>query len=101
MNWLTLFCPAVAEHYAADPSGPGVLFAVLPDGSWYVSLNRFTEKFGKGKQVVTKARAKTLDDALAGVMLEWFASVSGEPYPEGGAVHRLEVAINEAKARAT
>jgi hypothetical protein len=54
----------LAEMYKDDPSAPAVLISLLPGGRYYVSLQRFTEGFGKGRVIVAKSSGSTLEEPL-------------------------------------
>lgn len=43
---------AMVDSFPEDPSQPSIVFSRLQDGSYYGSLVRYAERFGKGKQVL-------------------------------------------------
>lgn len=57
---------AISFKYKTDKTAPGLTVAALKKG-YYCSVVRYEGAFGVGKQVVCKAKADTLDGALAEV----------------------------------
>lgn len=66
------FLKKLTEYYATDPTAPGIIIAWLLDRKqFYCSVQRFTERFGGGKLVVTKAMEPTFDGAVKKAMAIW------------------------------
>lgn len=66
---------AVVDKYPDDPCTPSVTLSWLPDRQeWYASVVRYHERFGMGKQVVTKVSAPTFE-ACVQQLLVWFTEV--------------------------
>lgn len=53
---------SVVAAYPDDPSKPSVVMSYVDD-RFYMSVVRYRERFGQGKQVVCKATGETLDAA--------------------------------------
>lgn len=55
----------LCSQFQDDPSTPSLVLSKLSDGKWYGSLVRYSEPFGKGKQVLTKCSHDTVDGVLS------------------------------------
>lgn len=50
---------ALCDTFTEDPSTPSVVLSRLENGNYYGSLVRYSESFGKGKQVLYKCEKET------------------------------------------
>jgi hypothetical protein len=69
---------AVSTHYPQDAWCAGVTVAKLKDGSYYASVRRYPHGL-RDSFVVSKHGGATFDEAVHGVAVEWFRSVSPKP----------------------
>jgi hypothetical protein len=69
---------AVSPHYPQDAWCAGVTVAKLKDGSYYASVRRWPHG-ARDSFVVSKHGGATFDEAVHGVAVEWFRSVSPKP----------------------
>lgn len=61
----------VCHRFCNDPCAPSVTISYLADKSvFYVSICRYTDYFGKGETVVTKATAPQLEEAIETITKE-------------------------------
>lgn len=66
MNELAELTKLVADKFKDDPTVPSVVFAWLEaKQSWYISIVRYDEKFGKGKKVVSNFMNPDLDFTMS------------------------------------
>jgi hypothetical protein len=63
----------ICKFYKNDLSSPSIVLSYLPDMTYYVSIVRYTERLGQGKQVIAKARNVDMYAALESALLEWIA----------------------------
>lgn len=68
---------AVSFTYKNDKTAPGLTVSALRKG-FYCSVVRYNGAFGKGKEIVCKAKAETLEIALQEVARQ-FLSLSNFP----------------------
>lgn len=69
MTELELVCRRLVQLFPDDPSAPSVTVAWLEEKqTFYVSLLRYTEAFGRGRTVVHNLQRPTLAEALAEAM---------------------------------
>lgn len=62
---LDQLCKRVTEMFSEDPSAPSVLCSWIADKEhFYCSVVRYSESFGRGKQVVHKATGATSREAV-------------------------------------
>lgn len=64
---------AVAFAHKNDKTAPGLTISILKKG-YYCSIVRYDEAFGKGKVVLCKATASTLEEALTTVAKNFLAT---------------------------
>jgi hypothetical protein len=57
----------LTDMFPDDPSAPCVTVSLLPNGKFYVSLCRFRERMGQGREVLVKCQRDSLDEALTEV----------------------------------
>lgn len=68
---MTLLAEAVANEYKSDPSGAGLVVARITSGEFYVSIARYSERFGQGKSIVCSAKGATVAEAVDRVAAHW------------------------------
>jgi hypothetical protein len=61
----------VCERFGDDPSAPAVLVSRLPSEEWYMSVQRFTEAFGKGRQVIVSEKDRSSKMCLSLLWQRW------------------------------
>ena len=66
-----LLVSAVAAEYADDPSQASVTVSKLKTGEHYISVVRYTQKYGDGKKVVVSSRNKDFGAAVREVSATW------------------------------
>lgn len=71
------FLKTLTMHYMVDPTSPGIMISYIKNNEvqekweYYVSIQRFLKPFGKERQVICKAVAPSLDEALRIAMKCW------------------------------
>lgn len=55
---------AVSFSYKEDKTMPGVTVAALPKGQYYCSIVRYTDAFGRGKEVVCSSKGNSIADVV-------------------------------------
>lgn len=71
MNDYLALVITVCDTLKGDPSSPGVLVSFLPDGRWYLSIQRYTKAYGEGKVIICKTTGPTFDKALRNLCILW------------------------------
>jgi hypothetical protein len=71
---------AVARRYPDDPSAASVTLSEIRPGEFYGSICRYSEPYGEGKTVVTKASASNLLVLVRILAEKWL--LSGVRCPE-------------------
>lgn len=61
---LKLLIDTLVDSFGAEPSSPSVVFSRLEDGTYYGSLVRYSQPFGKGKQVLYNKALPTLEELV-------------------------------------
>lgn len=62
----------VSEFFKDDPTRAGLVFAWV-DGKHYLSIVRYTEQYGKGKEVVLSTEHEYMDIAICNLTERWEA----------------------------
>lgn len=75
MKSMRILMKAVTEYYKTDPCTPSVTCSWLGD-VWYVSICRYTKKYGDGKVVVCKTTGRNLKQCIC-VLSGMFLTVTG------------------------
>lgn len=76
---LEKLCAAVSAEYSGDSPSPGVVLAILKDGTAYCSAVRYNQgayTVGDRKLVVASAKAKTLRLAVIETTQQWLGSTA-------------------------
>jgi len=73
---------AITERFKSDPSAPGINLSYLPNGQWYGSILRYTERLGQGKVVLLKCKRATLEEVITELEYAWRDYVTLNPLTE-------------------
>lgn len=77
------FTKLVAYFYRSDPTTAGLTISFIEDRQnrgnylFYMSVTRFTEPFGGGKQVIAKAMHKNFNLCLDLLKADWASKIEG------------------------
>jgi hypothetical protein len=73
-SWLTpILIRSVHRRYKNDPSAPSLTIAWIGhEQRWYISVCRYTQKFGQGKEVVMNVYGESLNLSVVRMALTWF-----------------------------
>jgi hypothetical protein len=73
------FLKALKEVYPSDPTSPGLVISILSDGQYYLSIRRYTEKFGGGQYVVMARKSPDLVEAYDLLLDSWLDLAAPRP----------------------
>lgn len=68
---MVMLIQAIAEAYPADPSAPGLVLSLLPNGNAYGSIVRYEQKFGGGKFTVCAASCADFPSVIDSLSKQW------------------------------
>jgi hypothetical protein len=94
----------VCARFSDDPSAPAVLVSRLPSKEWYMSVARFTEPLGKGKQVVASEKNRSSKMCLSLLWQRWETEKKRTlsppaDYSRKDAMQTVTLAVEQKRAR--